>query len=130
MISILESIKAKEGFLCSGSVTSDAVAGAEKELGVAFTAEFTEYVSRLGNASFVGHELAGINSSQRVNVVAATLRCREENASVPGDWYVVEETNMDGIVIWQSASGPIYMTRPNVGPKLIANSLTEYIVNL
>ena len=42
-------------------------------------------------------------------------------------WYVVEEANIDGIVIWQDSDGTVYQTMPNSECKAIANSLMEYI---
>jgi hypothetical protein len=51
----------------------------------------------------------------------------ELNPNVPHTLYVVENTGVDGIIIWQSSSGEIYMTSPNLQPKQIAKSLNEYI---
>ena len=41
--------------------------------------------------------------------------------------YVIEETHMDDIVIWQNAKGEIYQTAPNAKPIKICDSLAEYV---
>ena len=43
------------------------------------------------------------------------------------DWYVVEQTNIDGIIIWQASNGTVYQTAPNAKPKKLCESLAEYI---
>lgn len=73
-----------------------------------------------------GHELTGICKAARLNVVDVTQDERQYN-SVPVDWYVIEQTNIDGIVIWQTASGTIYETCPGSEADKICDSLEEYI---
>ena len=41
--------------------------------------------------------------------------------------YVIENTCIDGIIIWQDANGIIYKSRPNLEPEKIADSLVDYI---
>ena len=60
-------------------------------------------------------------------MVQVTLEERANLPDVPADWYVVEQANIDGIVIWQAVSGEIYQTQPGAQPVKIADSLTEYI---
>ncbi len=38
------------------------------------------------------------------------LKNREKNRNVKGHFYVIEETHIDGIVIWQSKSGKVFKT--------------------
>ena len=56
-----------------------------------------------------------------------TIEERSRNQSVPATWYVIEQANMDGIVIWQSPKGEIYQTSPNSSYKKICNSLSDYL---
>ena len=44
------------------------------------------------------------------------------------DKYVIEETNIDGIVIWQSSTGEIFQSNMEGKIKKICDSLIEYIV--
>ena len=76
-----------------------------------------------------GIELTGIVKSQYRNVVAVTQEERILNPKVPNSMYVVENTCVDGIVIWQDSEGYIYKTQPNLEPKKIADSLAEYVQN-
>ena len=42
-------------------------------------------------------------------------------------WYVLEQANIDGIVLWQDKEGNVYQTMPSSVPKKICGSLAEYI---
>ena len=106
--------------------TQKQISIAEDELGLTFAKEYTEYLCQYGCASVFGHEFTGICSSKRLNVVNVTLEERK-NLNLPNDWYVVEQANIDGIVICQSAEGNIYLTRPGANPGKIASSLFEYL---
>ncbi len=108
-------------------VDSDLISSAEKELGVIFSPEYMEYLKEFGAASYYGHELTGICKSSRLNVVDVTITERENNPIVPKNWYVIEQANIDGIVIWQAETGEIYQTAPNAVPLKLYDSLGEYI---
>jgi len=64
-----------------------------------------------------------------LDVVLVTKEQRERFGQEVQSFYVVEEANIDGIVIWQNSDGDIYETAPNLIPKKIANSLSEYVLN-
>ena len=99
---------------------------AEKQLKVKFSREYKEYLENFGEVSVYGHELTGICKASRLHVVDVTLKEREYN-DVPEDFYVIEQLNIDGIVIWQTQSGEIYQTFPNCSPKKIANSILDFL---
>ena len=80
----------------------------------------------IGNMSLPGHELTGVCGSKRLNVVPVTLEERS-NTTVPLDWYVLEQANIDGIVLWQDKSGAVYQTAPHIKPRKLCGSLAEYI---
>lgn len=46
---------------------------------------------------------------------------------VQKEWYVIEQANIDGIVVWQNSIGEIYQTGPRVNCIKISNSLLEYM---
>ena len=102
---------------------------AEKQLGTTFSREYREYLHAFGDASVNGHEITGITDSKRIDVVSVTLEERERNPSVPIALYVVEQTHIDRIVIWQHADGSIYQTIPGVGPKKIYDCLYDYVAS-
>ena len=110
-----------------GNGRTDAeIESAEKLLGVEFAPDYKCYLKEIGLACFDGHELTGICKSSRLNVVDVSLSQRElfPNAR---SWYVVEETNIDEIVIWQAPSGELYQTASGSMCRRICSSLAEYI---
>ena len=50
-----------------------------------------------------------------------------QNQKIPRDWYVVEETHIDSIVIWQALSGEIYQSAHGMPPTLIAKSMSIFL---
>jgi hypothetical protein len=100
---------------------------AEQRLGVQFSPEYREYLSAYGAASVFGHELTGICTLSRLNVIEVTISERVDNPSVPLNWYVIEETHIDSIVIWQTETGEIFQSIPNMPPLKLCDSLSEYI---
>ena len=72
----------------------------------------------------------GIGIIPRNDVVSATLEKRElpHAREIPEDWYVLEDTNIDSIVIWQSSKWLVYMETPGK-IKQICSSMVEYILN-
>ena len=119
-------IEQKKAFHSLTGVSIEAVKDAEEKLGLKFAKEYVEYLQKYGVASFFGHELTGICSSPRLNVVDVTLEERQYNQDIPLQLYVVEETNYDGVVLWQDAKGAIYKTVPGVKAEKISSSLVEY----
>lgn len=102
---------------------------AEIQLRLSFSEEYKEYLSNFGAIMADGIELTGIAKSAHRSVVAQTKQERELNSKVPNTMYVIENTGVDGIIIWQDGDGIIYKTSPNVEPMKIATSMCEYIEN-
>lgn len=107
-------------------VDNSSIEAAEDALGISFSKEYRAYLEHYGIAAVNGHELTGICKSVRTNVVPVTqgakLVCDAED-----DWYVIEQTNIDGVVIWQSSSGTIYRAAPNTKATKLCESMAEYI---
>jgi hypothetical protein len=127
MSGILEALKSKSGFIYTGSVSNEEIERTEKEMGVLFSNEYKEYISQYGCASFVGHEITGICSSMRLNVLYVTSQEKSLRPDLPDGMYVIEKTSIDDIVIWQDSSGAIYKTSPGKLPIKICDSLEEYL---
>ena len=100
---------------------------AESELGIIFADEYREYLLTYGAASVFGHEFTGISSNSRISVIDVTIEERKLNNSC-GNLYVTEQTNTDGIVIWQDSRGNVYKTQPGTVAKKICSSLSEYLM--
>ena len=122
-ISILEQ---KKAFHSLKGVTSEAIKDAEEKLGLKFANEYVDYLKEYGVASFFGHELTGICSSARLNVVDVTIEERNYNQGISSQLYVVEETNYDNVVVWQDASGAIYKTTSVEKIEKVGSLLAKY----
>ena len=127
MSEITSLLKDKEDFFSAKSASVNEIEDAEKELGLKFAADYSEYLLTFGVVSYFGHELTGICKSKRLNVVDVSKKQHEKQTAIPLSWYVIEETNMDGIVIWQSGTGEIYLSDARSSYRKIANSLADYV---
>lgn len=126
MSDIVKIIKSMPDYKGSDGRTDKEIIAAEKELGVSFAEEYRKYLKEIGLACFDGRELTGLTETKRLNVVLVT---KEQKAylDIAEPWYVVEEANIDGIVIWQDSEGTIYQTAPNAETLIMAKSLSEYL---
>lgn len=123
---IIKLMQEQPAFHARSAASYEEITAVENVLGLRFAQDYREYVATFGAASFAGHELTGICKSDRLNVVTVTMEERN-NMVVPADWYVLEQANIDGIVVWQNSAGAIYQTVPNTNPKKLCESLAEYI---
>lgn len=127
MAKLTDIMQSRTDFASLGPVSKEEIDVAERALGVRFCAEYREYVSRFGIASLEGHELTGICSFPRLNVVEVTQKQRALDPQIPGNLYVIEELNMDGAVAWQSEGGEVYLSQPGAALMHTAASLAEYL---
>jgi hypothetical protein len=128
MTTIVNTILGLPDLLKLKAASSSEITDAELQLRVQFSPEYKEYLSNFGAIMADGIELTGIAKAEYRNVVPVTKQEWELNENVPHSMYVVENTGIDGMIIWQDASGIIYQTLPNAKPNQIASSLNEYIV--
>ena len=120
-------MKGRKDFFFEGSVPMEKIKLAEKKIGLRFANDYIEYVMQYGTISCNGHELTGISCDAYLDVVYVTENQWNKNIYVEHLLYVIEETHIDGIAIWQSSTGEIYQTAPNMKPVKICDSLVEYI---
>ena len=121
MKTIVDVINSLPELLPLKSATSMQITDAELQLRVSFSNEYKEYLSA------DGIELSGIAKSEHRSVVSLTKKEWKLNSKVPHTMYVVENTCIDGIIIWQDTTGRVFQTQPGVAPTQIADSLAEYI---
>lgn len=126
---IVSLINSLSDLLSLKPATAIQITDAELQLRVSFANEYKEYLSAFGAIMADGIELSGIAKSEHRNVIALTKKEWELNSKVPHTMYVVENTCVDGIVIWQDTNGMIYQTSPNSEPKQIASTLYDYVTN-
>ncbi len=105
------------------------ITDAELQLGLSFAEEYKDYLAEFGAIMADGIELSGIAKAEQRNVVILTKKEWNLNPKVPNTMYVIENTYVDGIIIWQNMKGIIYQTQPNTEPRKIADSMAEYISN-
>lgn len=129
MTDIISLINSLPDLLPLKPATEKQVADAELQISVKFSDEYKEYLYAFGAIMADGIELTGIAKADHRNVVTLTEKERELNPKVPHTMYVIANTGIDGIIIWQNADGFIYQTKPNAEPKQIATSLAEYIMS-
>lgn len=127
MSDIVKQIQTLPDFFSLAGATEESISEAEKVLRLKFSDEYKEIVRSFGSVSVNGHELTGICQSARLNVICVTLEERELNPSVPLNLYVIEQANIDGIVIWQSATGDVYQSVPGAPMIKLCDSIIEYI---
>lgn len=124
---ILETIKNLPGLLPLKPATDKQITDAEIQLRVSFAEDYRIYLKEFGAILADGIELTGIAKSEHRNVVLLTRKERKLNSNVPNTMYVIENTCIDGIIIWQDTQGNVYKTQMDSKPEKIAGSLTEYI---
>lgn len=127
MSKIIEVIKELPKLARVGRTSSVEIRDAELQLRLIFADEYKEYLAEFGAISAKGIELTGIIGVEYCNVVFATKQAWELNPQIPHTMYVVENTYIDGIIIWQDTNGLIYQSYPSSEAKQIATSLTDYI---
>ena len=129
MSSLTQKMSTMSSFKARTPASKEQISNAEKELGLSFSEEYVEYLSKFGCASIYGHEFTGISSNPRLDVVNVTKSQKTVNDNIPFDWYVIEETNIDSITIWQDYTGAVYATKPNETVKILAESFLYYLCN-
>lgn len=127
-MNIIEIIRKCNSFRAGTPVTEKEILEAQNKLNLVFNEEYVQYTRALGAASYYGHELTGVSKVKYEDVVEITLTEKKCNEQVPQDFYVIECTNVDGIVYWQDRFGTIYVTQPGSKPRKVSNSLAEYII--
>ena len=99
----------------------------EQRLGVQFAKDYKEMLAAVGACICRGHELMGISSFADMSTYQATVEQRQLNPSIPSDWYIIERTGMDGVMVFQAGDGVVYQISPNQPPVKIADTLSDYL---
>jgi cell wall assembly regulator SMI1 len=127
MMSIIKTFNTLGGFASHKPASENDIAYAEKQLKLKFSEEYCEYLRAFGQADGNGSEFTGITDIDYLNVVSETKVCREFCTQASDNLYVIENTNIDGVIVWQDSSGIVYKTLPGKAPQKIANSFAEYV---
>lgn len=127
MKDIIQTINNLENMRFIKPASIEQIIEAEKELGLNFAEDYARYVKKYGTISAKGIELTGVTTCERLNVIYVTKRERNINPNIPANMYVIENTEIDGLIALQDETGKVYTITPNETPKLNCNSLSEYI---
>jgi len=127
MNNVIDYLKNKGDLLTGKAVSEEEICEIEEQLGVRFANDYRIIVNKYGFVCVAGHEITGITSAKRLNVYEVTTKERTNVSYDLQDLYVIEQTHIDGIVIWQSSSGAIYQTVGDSKPEKIADSIEGYI---
>lgn len=126
MSRIEEVLNAKKKLIAGHGASEKDICSAEEQLNIKFALEYRDYLLRYGAVSYGGREFTGITPIERINVVSVTEEERARDIDNRESFYVIEQTGMDDIVIWQNEEGKIYKTYGIEAPKQIYNSLEEF----
>ncbi len=126
----VDQIITRRGFISGTGVSDEIIERAEEKLGIRFSQDYSEYLRKFGMIAYSGHELTGLSDSDRLDVVEVTMYEWRNTSKELKDCYVIEQTNIDGIVIWQSESGCVFRTDWGTNKRLISATLTEYILTI
>lgn len=107
-MNIIENLSRKEDLICGKGASDKSIFDAEKALNLTFSKEYRDYLRTYSCVMYEGHELTGISKFSRIHVVDVTIELKRNEKMIPEDWYVIEETGIDGIVIWQDVKGTVY----------------------
>lgn len=124
IIEIIKTLPKMSGYTPASKIE---ISNAEIQLCLNFAEEYKIYLAEFGEASAKGIELTGIINAEYINVVSATKEKWKLYPQVEHNLYVIEDTLVDGIVIWQDSSGTVYQTTPNSEPVKIAESMAQYL---
>lgn len=129
MATIKEVIDNMSGLISLKPATHESISAVENELKLSLSEEYKIYLENYGAILAEGVELTGIAKSEHRNVIQVTIMNWELNKQVPKNMYAIEDTHVDGIVIWQDSTGVIYRTSPNKEPEKIFDSLSDYLLS-
>lgn len=129
MKDIIQVISNLENLRSLTPASMEEITEAEKDLSVKFADDYIQYVEKYGVIRARGFELTGVTVHERLSVVSVTRKAREMEPNLPANMYVIENVAIDGILALQDETGKVYAISPGGTPKLMYNSLTEYIEN-
>lgn len=127
MYDVIDFLQSKGELLTGKAVPKEDIEKIEEQLGVSFANDYKKIVSTYGFVCVDGHEITGITNAKRLNVYEVTIKEREKVVCDMAGMYVIEQTHIDDIVIWQSTSGEVFQTFLGGNPEKIADCIMDYI---
>ena len=103
---------------------------AQVSLGLKFNDEYIDLLKRYGCILLNGETIFGIAKNKAYDVVFNTLDEKRCFPEIPSDMYIVSSLGIEGILILQNEDGLIFEFKQSHAPKLIFNSLLDYLKSL
>lgn len=107
-----------------------AIEYAQIALGLRFNEEYIDLLKCYGCILLKGETIFGIAKNKAYDVVTNTIEEKRFYPDIPKDMYVVSSLGIEGILILQNADGLIFQFVPSYAPKLIFDSLLDYLKSL
>lgn len=129
MNTIISTIRRLPEMEHTAPASADAISQAERELNLCFAEEYKEYLAFFGAARSDVVALSGIIDDEDYSVVVLTKGIKSIQPDIPKDFYAIEDVGVDGLVIWQNATGAVYQSIPNYSPVKIFDSLSDFLAH-
>ena len=132
IIKTIESFKRKR---FTGSISTDLIHNAENELGLKLSKEYKDILQKYGSLCIKGEEFLGIDNDN-YDIVKATKDVRINDSNFPLDAYVIENTAIEGILIFegililQKDTCELFTYQPNGQLQPLSDTLEEYLLSL
>ncbi len=123
----MDFLQKRTDLLVGKPVEETEIINIQEKLNIIFADEYKRILKAYGFVCVDGHEITGITNAKRLNVYDVTMKERANTSYDLSELYVIEQTHIDGIVIWQSESGEVYQTIADSKPEKIADSIVEYL---
>ncbi len=127
IVSYLDKIEDK---IVSKPASEREIEYAQIALGLKFSEEYIEVLRHYGCLLVKGETFFGIAQNKAYDVVTNTIEEKRFSPEIPRDMYVVSSLGIDGILILQKEDGHIFELDPSREPRLIKESLMDYIIDL
>ena len=124
---LIEILKNNSEVIHGQGVSISKVKEAAKMLELTFSLDYIDYLEHFGILAYDGQELTGLIGDDRTNVVNITKELWKENPLIPHNLYVIEDTGIDTIVVWQNEKGQIFQSAVGLEPVKICDSLIEFL---
>ena len=123
----IEKIRANNLYKFAKPAEISTIRDAEKELSLSFSSDYIEFLHNIGACICFEHEINGLTDTNILNVISLTKEQKALYPQTSSSWYAIEDTHMDGMIIWQDSNGCIYQAAPNDPPKKIASCLSDLL---
>ena len=127
MSNIISTLKRLPGMENTAPASNDTICDAEKKLNLKFADDYRKYLATFGTVCSDLIAVSGLGGKSFSDVVNLTTKCQSVNEQIPNNFYVIEDVGVDGLVIWQDASGVVYQSVPLREPEKIHDSLSDYL---